>query len=243
MKTCFGYIRVSTPKQGEGVSLEVQKSDISNEALRRNLAVTEWFVDLESAAKTGRTNFNRMVGRLRRGHAAAFVVHKIDRSSRNMVDWGVVTTLMESGVEFHVATDPMDFTTRAGRFTADMLAVLAADFSRNQSEETKKGLRGRLEQGLFPYRSPIGYLKGGKGKPKPPCPVMGPLVKELYDLYASGQHSLDSAHAEICRRGLRNQAGGIVSLHGIERILSNPFYHGQIVCNPSRPLRQAALFC
>lgn len=228
MKSCFGYIRVSTPKQGEGVSLEVQQADISEQAGKRGLMISEWFVELETAAKTGRPIFNKMVGRLKRGHAAALMVHKLDRSSRNMVDWGVVSKLMDSGIEFYIATDPMDFSTRAGRFTADMLAVLAADFSRNQREETIKGLRGRLKQGLFPYRPPLGYLKGGKGKPKPPCPINAPLVRQLFELYGSGQHSLESARTEIHKRGLRNHLGGAISLHGVEKALSNPFYHGQI---------------
>ena len=40
MKPCFGYIRVSTLKQGEGVSLDAQKDAITAFASRSNLIIT-----------------------------------------------------------------------------------------------------------------------------------------------------------------------------------------------------------
>ena len=51
MKTCFGYIRVSTQKQGEGVSLEAQKDAIVAFASRQNLTISRWFEEKETAAK------------------------------------------------------------------------------------------------------------------------------------------------------------------------------------------------
>ncbi len=228
MKPCFGYIRVSTLRQGEGVSLEAQKDAIAECAIKRGLTITEWFEEKETAAKIGRPIFNHMIARLRRQHAIGLVVHKLDRSARNLQDWATVSQLMDEDIEFHIATEPIDFSTRGGRMTADFLAVIAADFSRNQREETRKGLQGRLKQGLYPFKSPLGYLDNGKGKAKTPCPIASPLIKEAFRLYLSGQHSLKSLREEMYRRGLRNHSGGKVSLHGIEKVLSNTFYYGKI---------------
>lgn len=229
MISCFGYIRVSTQRQGEGVSLEAQKLAIEQCAQQRGLIVTEWFQELETASKAGRPIFNNMTSRLKRGHAEGLVVHKLDRSARNLRDWNTVSELMDHGIAFHIATEPIDFSTRGGRMTADFLAVIAADFSRNQREETIKGLNGRLKQGLFPFKAPLGYLDQGKGQPKTPCPDRAPMVQDMYELYASGEYSLKSLQLEMDHRGLRNHYGTAVSLHGVEKILSNPFYHGQIL--------------
>ena len=79
MKPCFGYVRVSTAKQGEGVSLEAQKDAILEYARRRNLAISGWWEERETAAKQGRPVFNRMVEHLKRGQAKGLVIHKIDR--------------------------------------------------------------------------------------------------------------------------------------------------------------------
>ena len=229
MISCFGYIRVSTQRQGEGVSLEAQRTAIEHCAQQRGLIITEWFEELETASKSGRPIFNNMIGRLKRHHAEGLVVHKLDRSARNLRDWSTVSELIDHGIEFHIATEPIDFSTRGGRMTADFLAVIAADFSRNQRDETKKGLTGRLLQGLFPFKAPLGYLDQGKGKPKIPCPERAPMVKAMYELYQTGEYSLKSLKIEMERRGLRNHSGSPLSLHGVEKILSNPFYHGQIL--------------
>jgi len=44
MKRVFGYIRVSTVKQGTGVSLQEQKEAIIRYAEKHQLNIIEWFV-------------------------------------------------------------------------------------------------------------------------------------------------------------------------------------------------------
>jgi DNA invertase Pin-like site-specific DNA recombinase len=233
MKPCFGYIRVSTQKQGEGVSLTAQKDAIEAFASHRTLTVTKWFEEKQTAAKGGRPIFNQMLRHLKRGGASGVIIHKIDRSARNLRDWAMFSELPDSGIDVYVATESLDFTSRGGRLTADIQAVIAADYVRNLREETIKGLTGRLKQGLYPFRAPIGYLDTGKGQPKTPDPKKAPLIREMFELYASGQHSLRSLREEMTRRGLRNHRDRPLSLCGVETIINNPFYTGLIVIQRS----------
>lgn len=228
MKSCFGYIRVSTQKQGEGVSLEAQKDAITTFASQHNLTVIQWFEEKETAAKSGRPVFNQMLKQLKRNAASGLIMHKIDRSARNLRDWAMIHDLSDTGVDVHFATETLDFRSRGGRLTADIQAVIAADYIRNLREECIKGLQGRLKQGLYPFRAPIGYLDNGRGQPKTPDPIKAPLIRHLFELYASGQHSLRTLQAESRRMGLTNLAGQSLSLHGVETILNNPFYTGLI---------------
>jgi site-specific DNA recombinase len=228
MKTCFGYIRVSTQKQGEGVSLEAQKDAITAFASRSNLTITEWFEEKETAAKLGRPVFARMLKRLERGAASGLITHKIDRSARNLRDWASIGELSDKGIDVYFATETLDFRSRGGRLTADIQAVIAADYVRNLREETIKGMNGRLKQGLCPWGAPLGYLNNGQGKPKTPDPIRAPMIKELFDLYASSQYSIRSLHVEMKRRGLSNRNNLPVSLFSVEAILGNPFYCGII---------------
>jgi len=57
MKRFYGYIRVSTAKQGEGVSLQEQRAAIESYANRYGFSVIEWFEEKETAAKRGRPLF------------------------------------------------------------------------------------------------------------------------------------------------------------------------------------------
>jgi hypothetical protein len=60
-KKCFGYVRVSTVKQGEGVSLEAQRDAIVAFAARSDITIIKWFEEKVTAAKSGRL-FNAKEG-------------------------------------------------------------------------------------------------------------------------------------------------------------------------------------
>jgi len=227
MGTYFAYARVSTPRQGEkGVSLQEQKTAIERYASVHGLEITRWFEERESAAHTGRHEFSDMLRLLHLGKTQGVIIHKIDRSARNMQDWADVGKLADAGVEVHFATENVDLKTVAGRLSADIQAVVAAHYSRNLREEVKKGLYGRLKQGFYPLRAPVGYLDQGAAKPKVPDPTRAPLIKESFRLYATGTVSLPDLVEEMFRRGLRNRNGGPVSVNGMALVLRNPFYIG-----------------
>lgn len=226
MKPCFGYMRVSTLKQGEGVSLEAQKDAITAFASRHDLSIIQWFEEKETAAKSGRPVFSQMLKQLERGRASGLVIHKIDRSARNLKDWAMISELSDRGIGVYFATESLDFRSRGGRLTADIQAVIAADYIRNLSEEARKGIDGRLKQGIFPWPAPPGYRDEGRGKAKSIHPIQGPLVRRLFDLYLSGNHSIYTLHLEMARQGLTNKRGGRLCRHTVELILSNPFYCG-----------------
>ncbi|MDJ0977249.1 MAG: recombinase family protein [Erythrobacter sp.] len=228
MTTCYGYVRVSTLRQGEGVSLDAQKDVIEQYADRRDLQIIGWYEETVTASKTGRPEFNKMVKNLKRGRARGFIVHKIDRSARNYTDWGEVHKLADAGIEIHVATENLDFGTRGGRLSADIQAVFAADYSRNLSDEVRKGQQKQIDMGLYPFPAPLGYLSQGKAELKIPDPAQAPFIKQAFNLYASGEYSLRSLQKEMQRRGFRSRKGRVVSRSSLEKILENPFYCGTV---------------
>src|SRR2546426_286981 len=229
MKTYFAYTRVSTVRQGEhGVSLQEQRDAIARYAQRHALEISEWFEERETAAKQGRRVFARMLTRLQRREAEGVIIHKIDRSARNLTDWAELGDLIDQGIEVHFANESLDLNSRGGRLSADIQAVVAADFIRNLREETKKGIYGRLKQGVYPWPAPLGYLNKGKGNPKEPDPVQGPLLRRAFELYATGRYNLETLAQEMFRVGLRNRNGRKVTVNGLSTALNNLFYIGII---------------
>lgn len=226
MKKVYGYIRVSTVKQGTGVSLQEQKDAIIRYAERHDLTIIHWFEEQETAAKQGRPLFTKMMKFLQIGKADGVVIHKIDRSARNLRDWAALGDLIDKGVDVHFAHESLDMDTRGGRLAADIQAVIASDYIRNLRDETKKGIYGRLKQGMFPFCAPIGYLDNGPGQLKTIDPIQGPLVKKAFELYESGTYNLDKLASEMRERGLKNSIGGSVSVTTLAKILNNPFYVG-----------------
>jgi len=225
-KEFYAYIRVSTVKQGEGVSLEAQRDAINAYAKKHSYPISTWLEEKETAAKQGRPIFVQMIKDLKVGKAQGVIMHKIDRSARNLRDWATVGELQDQGIEVHFAAESVDFASRGGRLTADIQAVIAADYIRNLREETLKGIEGRLKQGLYPFKAPIGYLDNGKGQLKTICPTRGSKVKYLFECYATGEHSLLSLVAEAKRINLKNYRERPVTKTCIENMLRNPFYIG-----------------
>jgi site-specific DNA recombinase len=147
MKQYFAYVRVSTVRQGEkGSSLQEQRAAIESYARRNNLTIAAWYEEMETAAAQGRPLFTKLLKALDRRLAAGVIIHKIDRSARNLRDWASLGELHDRGTELHFVHESVDFNSRGGRLSADIQAVVSADYIRNLRDEIRKGFHGRLKQ-------------------------------------------------------------------------------------------------
>ena len=134
--------------------------------------------------------------------------------------------------------------------SADIQAVVAADYIRNLREESKKGFYGRLKQGVLPRPAPIGYLNIGPGKPKEIDPTTGPLVRHLFESYSTGKFNLHTLRDEANRVGLFGRRGKPLTIGGLAKLLNNRFYMGLIQVKVTgqafdgahKPLLSAGLF-
>ncbi len=250
-KRYFGYIRVSTVRQGQtGTSLIEQRSAIEQYAFDSNLPITNWFEERETAAKQGRPVFRKMITDLRQEKASGVIIYKIDRSARNLRDWAELGELIDAGIDVRFASEQLDLDSRGGRLSADIQAVIAADFIRNLREETKRGFYARINQGFYPMPAPLGYLNSGGGKRKEIDPITAPFIKKIFKCYATGKFCLRTVAAQMNIEGLRNRNEGVVSMRGIAHVLHNPFYTGivriktlkEYVTGQHLPLISKALF-
>src|SRR5262249_46081806 len=148
--------------------------------------------------------FSQMLKLLQEGKAHGVIIHKIDRSARNLRDWADLGELIDRDIDVHFANESLDLKTRGGRLSADIQAVVAADYIRNLREEARKGFYGRLKQGRCPMPAPLGYLDRGKGL-KTIDPVKGPLVRKAFELYSTGRYSLINLATEMRRLGLSSR--------------------------------------
>lgn len=224
----FGYIRVSDAKQVDGASLSEQKRAILEYAHKNRLSIDRWFEETKTAAKTGRPKFDEMMGLLKRKKVQGVIMHKIDRSARNLHDWASVGDLIDRGIQVHFAHESLDMTERGGRLSADIQAVMASDYVRNLRQETLKGLYGRLNEGIYPFGAPVGYKNHGKGELKTLHPEYAPLVKKLFTEYSKGEQTTETMTQKMRELGLRNNRGSLITKNGISKILRNPFYTGLI---------------
>jgi len=139
------------------------------------------------------------------------------------------------GISFYFSGDGIDMSSRGGRLTADIQVAIARNYIDNLREETIKGLYGRLKQGVYPFKAPIGYLDvGGKGKTKESGkgrlknidPIKAPVIKEAFRLCAEERYTLDMLRRYLADHGLTTSTNTMYGLNTMHKIMHNPFYIG-----------------
>ncbi len=226
MKTAVIYARVSSKEQErEGFSIPAQLKLLREYALRNDLRLVKEFVDVETAKTSGRQNFDQMVKFFGLNRACRIVlVEKTDRLYRNLRD---AVTLEDLDIEIHLVKEGQIISKDAKSQTKlihGMHLVLARHYIENLREEVKKGMREKAEQGMYPGRAPFGYRNNSADRTIEVHPQNAPIVRQIFELYASGQYPLAAL-----RKTIQAEAGKTFSKSYLHTMLTNPFYVGNFV--------------
>jgi len=116
------------------------------------------------------------------------------------------------------------------KFRWDIEIVLAKKYIANLSEEVKKGQKEKIAQGWLPTKPPIAYKTiGDKGhKIHVIDNEVAPHIRKMFELYATGNYSLQSLEDEMYKTGLRSTNGNKVLQSRIYELLQDPFYYGKM---------------
>ena len=236
MKRALIYLRVSTKEQAEGFSLDAQR-----EACVRFVADKGWLVAGEycdrgeSARTANRPMFQEMLEKVAADNSIAYVVvHKLDRLARNVEDHVVVRAhLRKHGVTLVSVSESVD-ESPSGQLVENIMASIAAFYSANLGQETKKGMGQKARSGGWPHKAPIGYLnirQDGLRRSMAQIvrnPVQAPLVREAFQVFSCGELSIRQLRDLMADHGLRTSAGTIPAISQMHRLLTNKLYMGVV---------------
>ncbi len=233
------YVRVSTQGQEDGYSLDDQEDAGRRYAERKGLAIVKTWRGSESAWKEDRWAFQELVGYVRGQPAvSAIIFAMVDRMTRNLPDIDHILKLVQrDDKEVHLVhsgrvitkdSTPDDF------FMLGMEALIAKRYSDEISFKVKRALRQKAAQGHYPSVAPLGYLNNPQTKLIDLDPERAPLIKRLWELRASGNHSLRHLEAIGYQEGLRTRKGKRFHHANLELMFKNPFYYGEYVWHGQR---------
>ena len=217
------YTRVSSREQEqEGFSLGAQSKLLREYAARNELRIVQAFEDVETAKATGRKQFAEMVALFKRNRGCrVLLVEKTDRLYRNFRD---AVTLEDLDIEVHFVKEGQ-ILSKESKSQAKLIhgihLVMAKNYSENLREEVKKGMREKAAQGIFPGHAPFGYRNNKAERTIEVDPEDSPIVNRIFDLYATGSHTLSTV-----RKTIRAEYGKTISKGNLHLILKNPFYTG-----------------
>src|SRR3954454_9713436 len=226
------YARVSSKEQEkEGFSIPAQLKLLREYASANGFAVAQDYVDVETAKQTGRAAFGEMVAYLN-AHPAVRVmlVEKTDRLYRNLKDW---VTVDELEVEIHFPKEGVVLSRESRsseKFMHGIKVLMAKNYIDNLSEEARKGMQEKAEQGIWPTKSPLGYRNaaGPDGKKVIATDAaIAPFIAQLFEWYSRGDISLKQAARKVRAAGLvHRKSGAPVPVSTVHAILRNRLYAG-----------------
>src|SRR4029453_5023990 len=156
-QTAVMYARVSSKDQErEGFSIPAQQKLLRQYAREHHLTIVREFVDVETAKQAGRAGFGGMLAFLQANPACrTMLVEKTDRLYRNIKDWITVDEL-DLVVHFVKENAVVSKESRSSdKFLHGIKVLMAKNYVDNLSEEVKKGLREKAEQGHWPTVAPV----------------------------------------------------------------------------------------
>jgi site-specific DNA recombinase len=232
VKYCL-YARKSTESEERQVlSIDSQISEMLKLAEREGLEIVTMKRESHSAKETGqRPVFNEIVEEIKQKKFNGILTWAPDRISRNAGDLGKVIDLMDANVLKDIRTYGQQFTNSPNdKFMLMILCSQAKLENDNRGINVKRGLRTRVEMGLWPGMAPLGYLNQKQFDKK--CqvavdPDRAPVMKKIFEKVAYDEWSGRKVYnwlkfdLNFYTRGNKS-----LTLAGVYRTLQNPFYYG-----------------
>lgn len=243
MAGAIGYARVSSDEQArENNSHAVQQTKIAKYCEDNGVSLVKVFVGTESARTMNRAVLQQALAycRQHRQSTTHFIVADLSRLARNAADQAqLFVTMKQLGIEVVSIDDPVTDDTAVGKPVRNMTGAVNQFHSDSLSEKTRYRMECAVRSGRFLWKAPIRY--DNKNKQLHIDPDRAPLVREAFELIASGRYETSDAVLKlITAMGLTTRKGGKLTKQSFARMISNPIYAGWVVSGEIRVRGQHA---
>lgn len=206
-----------------------------------------WFFDDDlSGKREDRPELQKLLRAAQADPGSIVVVHKFDRLNRDTEALLriVYKVLLPKRVQVHSISEVFDPYTPLGKVMLTIGGSVSTYQVDNLSTEVKKGLREKAERGGWIGLTPFGYRSVHQFAPNGErirgTHMIVPsddadTVREIFALYASGNHSFITIVQHLAARGLellhpKTHQRVPWNADSIRGLLHNPAYIGQVSC-------------
>jgi site-specific DNA recombinase len=233
IKYCQYCRKSSESRERQALSIQDQEAECQEYADREKIVVPDSFRFQESKSAfkpNNRRAFERMVELIKAGAVNAILTWKPDRLSRNPEEGGKILQLLQDGTlkEIRTATGEI-YTQDSDHLILQIHFGMANQYSRNLSQNVKRGLLHKVKRKEYPRRAPIGFVSTGEDGRKNlvPHPTEAPIIKELFNLASTGNYSLGYLMDWLYEtKKFRNRSGHKIYKSHLHAILTCSTYYG-----------------
>ena len=229
---CLYARKSSESEERQVLSIDSQIKEMLQLAEREGLEVVAMKRESHSAKETGqRPVFNEIVEEIRDGKYNAILTWAPDRISRNAGDLGKIVDLMDAGKLLQIRTFGQTFSNNPNeKFLLMILGSQAKLENDNRGINVKRGLRTRVESGLWPGMAPLGYINQKRMDKKCqilPDPDRAHVIKQMFEKVAfegwSGRKVYNWLRFDL---NFYTRGNKPLTLSGVYRIFDMPIYYG-----------------
>ena len=157
------------------------------------------------------------------------LVHHVDRWARNGPDHDMLRSyLLKLGVKLRsysqrLGEDPYD------EFYERIMSGQAQLDNKLRGMRSLAGMKTRTQGGRWPFKAPLGYVNGVDERGNKTFLIdesRAALVKEAFEIFASGLYTKEQVRERINADGLRTVSSRKLSPETFDRMLRNPRYAG-----------------
>ncbi len=231
VKYCLYARKSSESEERQALSIDSQIKEMMQLAEKEKLEVIEVKQESHSAKATGqRPVFNEMVEGIKSGKFNGILTWATDRLSRNAGDLGILVDLMDEKKLVEIRTYGQKLTDSPNeKFMLMILGSQAKLENDNRGVNVTRGLRARVETGLWPGMAPLGYLNQKRTDKR--CEVIvdkkrAATVKLIFKKAGDGWSGRKIYHWLKDDLKFTTRGDKYLTLSGIYRMLISPFYYG-----------------
>src|SRR5581483_1916786 len=145
-----------------------------------------------SAKAPGRSQFGEMVSALERGDAQGIIAWAPDRLARNSIDGGRIVYMLDRGAIRDLKFSTYTFENNSqGKFMLQIMFGQSKYYSDALSENVRRGVRTKLENGWWPTITPVGYRNDAETRTILIDRERFALVKKMFEMLFTGTYSVE----------------------------------------------------
>ncbi len=225
------YVRVSTGYQIDKDSLPFQKKELKNYCVHVLHIPPDEIEIYEDAGKSGKNTdrpaFQRMMKKVKAGSVARVVVYKIDRISRNLVDFSLMyDAFKDNRTTFISLNEQFDTSSAIGEAVLKIILVFAELERKLTSERVTGVMIGRAQECKWNgARVPYGWAWDEASEKPVHDPKEAEIVKRIYEMYDES-HSTSVVRDYLNNNDIPTKRGGYWTTKTVGDILHNPINRG-----------------
>jgi len=232
----FLYARKSCESEDRQIqSIDDQINRLKQLSSDFDLDIKKIYIESKSAKKPyNRPVFDEMIKRIEKGEADGILCWQINRLSRNPIDSGALSWLLQQGILKSIQTIDRQYLPDDNVLIFNVESGMANQFILDLRKNVKRGTQSKLEKGWAPYFPPQGYLNDKIEKVIIKDSERFNLVRKMWDLMLTGSYTppqiLEIVNKQWGFRTRKTKRGGNkdLSRSGIYAIFTNLFYAGVI---------------